>query len=73
MEEKFEAIFQEKLEDLKISLSPLQKKKFLLYLKALQDWNRRINLTSIDEEEEIILKHFVDSLSCIIPIKEEPI
>ncbi|HOP94194.1 MAG TPA: 16S rRNA (guanine(527)-N(7))-methyltransferase RsmG [Dictyoglomaceae bacterium] len=73
MEEKFEAIFQEKLEDLKISLSPLQKKKFFLYLKALQDWNRKINLTSIEEEEEIILKHFVDSLSCIIPIKEEPI
>lgn len=37
----------------------------MVYLEELQTWNRSINLTSITSEEEIIVKHFVDSLACL--------
>jgi 16S rRNA (guanine527-N7)-methyltransferase len=37
----------------------------MLYLEELQNWNRSINLTSINSGEEIIIKHFVDSIACL--------
>lgn len=37
----------------------------MLYFEELQRWNRSINLTSINSGEEIIIKHFVDSLACL--------
>ncbi len=36
---------------------------FILYLRELLKWNQKINLTAIRSEREIILKHFLDSLS----------
>lgn len=36
---------------------------FDLYLRELIKWNQKMNLTSIRIEKEIILKHFLDSLS----------
>ena len=36
---------------------------FRTYLHALRQWNRVINLTAINEPEEVIIKHFVDSLA----------
>ena len=36
---------------------------FNLFLKELLKWNQKINLTAIRTEKEIILKHFLDSLS----------
>lgn len=30
----------------------------------LQDWNQKFNLTSLTEEKEILIKHFLDSLVC---------
>ncbi|ACI18940.1 16S rRNA (guanine(527)-N(7))-methyltransferase RsmG [Dictyoglomus thermophilum] len=73
MEENFKRILREKVSELNLSLDPLQEEKFYLYYMALKEWNRKINLTSLEGEEEIILKHFVDSLSCIIPIRNENI
>ena len=37
----------------------------MVYLEELQNWNRSINLTSINSAEEIIVKHFVDSFACL--------
>lgn len=51
------------LEKLAIELSPDQIEKFSLYAELLVQWNEKVNLTSITEPEEIILKHFIDSLS----------
>jgi 16S rRNA (guanine527-N7)-methyltransferase len=73
MEESFKEILKEKVRNIGIELSPSQEEKFFLYYKVLKDWNRKINLTSLEGEEEIILKHFVDSLTCIIPVKKEKI
>lgn len=36
--------------------------KFIKYMKLLQEWNEKVNLTAITEDEEIIKKHFIDSL-----------
>ena len=36
--------------------------KFKKYLDLLTDWNQKINLTALKTEEEIIEKHFYDSL-----------
>ena len=35
------------------------------YMMLLKEWNEKINLTAITEEEEIDKKHFIDSLSII--------
>ena len=43
---------------------------FERYLKELLKWNQKINLTAIRSEKEIILKHFVDSLS-VYPYLEQ--
>ena len=40
-----------------------QELKFKKYLNLLVEWNNKINLTSITEENDIILKHFIDSLT----------
>lgn len=37
--------------------------QFHKYLLLLQEWNEKINLTAITEEEEVYLKHFYDSLT----------
>jgi len=37
--------------------------KFDIYLRELIDWNKKFNITSITSPREIIIKHFVDSLS----------
>lgn len=37
--------------------------KFILYMQLLKEWNEKINLTAITEEEEIIKKHFIDCIS----------
>lgn len=37
--------------------------KFFLYLKELKTWNKKINLTAITEDKDIITKHFVDSIT----------
>jgi 16S rRNA (guanine527-N7)-methyltransferase len=39
--------------------------KFFKYKDILLEWNQKINLTAITEENEIILKHFIDSLSVL--------
>jgi len=45
--------------------------KFLIYLKELKKWNKTYNLTSIEDEKEIIVKHFLDSLLYLSFITEK--
>ena len=42
-----------------------QIEQFLLYRAELLDWNTRINLTAITNPEEVLVKHFLDSLSLL--------
>ncbi len=49
--------------ELGISLSPKQTKQFMSYHNLIKKWNRKINLTSITDDTEIVIKHFIDSLT----------
>lgn len=46
-------------------LSEHQFEQFIKYYELLVEWNERMNLTAITEFEEVLLKHFADSLSII--------
>lgn len=37
--------------------------KLIKYMNLVLEWNKKINLTAIEEEEEFVVKHFLDSLS----------
>lgn len=39
--------------------------RFNIYIELLLQWNKVMNLTAITDEEEIITKHFLDSVSCL--------
>ncbi|WP_425805873.1 16S rRNA (guanine(527)-N(7))-methyltransferase RsmG [Desulfitobacterium sp. Sab5] len=51
------------LKKLEYSLTDSQLQQFSLYADLLMDWNQKINLTSIVEPREIVVKHFLDSLT----------
>lgn len=51
--------------DVGITLTSDQIQMFVAYLKHLQTWNRTFNLTRITSEEEIVVKHFVDSFAAL--------
>lgn len=53
------------LEQLGLQLTSLQLEQLLHYRQELLDWNTRINLTAIKDPEEVLLKHFLDSLSLL--------
>lgn len=36
---------------------------FMLYLKELKHWNKSINLTALKEDHDIVIKHFIDSIT----------
>ncbi len=48
-----------------IVLTEAQIDLFNRYLFELTEWNNKFNLTAIREEKEIVLKHFVDSISAV--------
>ena len=52
-------------QELGLDLSKEQLDILLEYMDILQEWNQKINLTAIDDPEEIVVKHFLDSLSLL--------
>jgi 16S rRNA (guanine527-N7)-methyltransferase len=46
-----------------VSLEDLQIELFGVYLQELLEWNKTFNLTGIRNPEDIVIKHFVDSLT----------
>ena len=56
--------FYKKVEEkTNIVLSDIQKKQYEKYFELVVEWNQKINLTAITEEEEFYTKHFFDSIS----------
>ena len=58
-----EQTFKEKLIKKCPELTEKMQQQFEDYMRELLEWNEKINLTAITEEDDIILKHFVDSLT----------
>jgi 16S rRNA (guanine527-N7)-methyltransferase len=45
--------------------------QFTKYMEILKEWNKKINLTAIEDDREIIIKHFIDSLSILPYVKDQ--
>lgn len=58
-----ETEFINALKDQGIELSTKQIGQFNTYYKMLVEWNEKINLTAVTEQEEVYLKHFYDSIT----------
>lgn len=52
------------------SLTQAQIAALQRYEVELLDWNQRVNLTAIRDSEQIRVKHFLDSLTCLKIIRE---
>lgn len=57
--------FEKDLRMLNVTLSQRQLNQFLKYFEMLVEWNQVMNLTAITEYEDVMKKHFVDSISLI--------
>lgn len=57
---------QEGALQLGVPLDAAQEASFQRYLSLLLEWNQRMNLTSITDPGEVVAKHFLDSLSCLL-------
>ena len=71
-----EQIFVDKMtagcQELGITLSERQLEQFYQYYEMLAEWNQVMNLTAITELEDVVSKHFLDSLALVkagIPLK----
>ncbi len=51
------------LKEAGVSISPGKKQQILKYLDELIDWNQRVNLVAKAPAQEILRKHFIDSIS----------
>jgi 16S rRNA (guanine527-N7)-methyltransferase len=55
-----------------VKLTPYQLSTLEQYEQQLQEWNTRFNLTAIQEPEKIRTKHFLDSLTCLLAMRDTP-
>jgi len=63
---------QHALNQLGLRLSRTQLSALSLYERELVDWNERFNLTAIRDPREIHIKHFLDSLTCLLALRDSP-
>ncbi len=53
-----------------LHLNLKQLEQFSIYYQELVDWNQRMNLTAITDYEEVQVKHFLDSLTVTLALKQ---
>ena len=58
-------LLENAVKEFKITLSEEQKAQFIQYYELLIEWNKVMNLTGITEFDEVLQKHFSDSLSVV--------
>mgnify|MGYP000119981190 FL=1 len=68
--EEFKKIMISYAEKINIKFTEEQLNQFYKYMNLLLEWNEKINLTAITDPNEVILKHFIDSLTINKYIKE---
>ncbi|MEN8907802.1 MAG: RsmG family class I SAM-dependent methyltransferase, partial [Clostridiales bacterium] len=61
----FETIIKNGGKEFGIEINDEKIDKFKIYKELLISWNKKINLTSITDDREIAIKHFIDSLSIL--------
>jgi 16S rRNA (guanine527-N7)-methyltransferase len=70
MEKELKKILFEGAKEFNTDLNDQQLEQFLQYKELLKEWNEKFNLTAIEDDQDIIIKHFIDSLS-ILPFLPE--
>lgn len=58
-------IIKSAIADYKIQLTDFQLEQLEKYFKLLVEWNEKINLTAITDEQGVAVKHFADSLALL--------
>ena len=67
----FKQEIEQKAKNIEITLDENQINQFYKYMELLLEWNEKMNLTAITEPNEIILKHFIDSITISSYINSE--
>ena len=57
--------FMDDLKELNITLNEIQLCQFMRYYELLLEWNEVMNLTAITDFDEVLKKHFIDSLTLV--------
>ena len=52
--------------ELGMKVTPEQAQLFQTYMELLLEWNEKINLTSITEPDQVVEKHFLDSMTLLL-------
>lgn len=52
--------------ELGMKVTPEQAQLFQTYMELLLEWNEKINLTSITEPDQVVEKHFLDSITLLL-------
>lgn len=60
---EFNELFEKEILKNKISLNINDYEKLYIYMKEIIEWNEKINVTAITDEEEFLVKHLIDSLT----------
>ena len=63
LKEEFSTKIKQFANEIGILLQEEQVNQFYTYMQLLLEWNEKINLTAITKPEEIIVKHFIDSMT----------
>ncbi len=65
MEESLKKLLIQGSKELAVELEENKLEQLMLYKDILKEWNEKINLTAIEEDKDVIIKHFIDSLTII--------
>ena len=60
-----EDILRQGIKDFGIEVNDQMISDLKIYREILVDWNQKMNLTGIEEEKEVFIKHFLDSISAV--------
>ncbi len=64
MDDELRRLLREGAVEVGAPLEKEQAEQLLLYLEMIREWNKKINLTSTSDRRQLLLKHFIDSLTC---------
>ena len=59
------SIIKDGAEQLGLEISEIQVNQLIKYAQLLKEWNEKMNLTAIKDDEGIAVKHFLDSMTAI--------
>lgn len=62
---EFYDLLKSACDDIGVEFDEKKYNQFIKYKELIQEWNQKVNLTAITEDEEIIKKHFIDSIKLL--------